>query len=300
VIVVDDHSSDDTADKVQLFKQEYPQFSLELIVLKETSTKKSAITAAVSASASEWIITTDADIEIPSNEWLSCMMAHAVKDVNMLCGPVIYTAQREKRLFDAVAELESVGLMAIAVAGIESGYPIFCNGANLAFRKSAFEKVNGYMGAMSTMSGDDTALMLKLAPQAVRFVRDKKVVVIAVPPADGIGFIRQHQRWASKIPTCLSGITLFISVAAWMAHAGFLMCAIGAIVGTIDRFVFISIWTSTGFVEYMLLKAAGEPYDRRISSVLILMLQPIYALAVTVIGITAVFLPYRWKGRTGR
>lgn len=58
-------------------------------------------------------------------------------------------------------EVEQITLMLITGAGITSRIHDIANGANMAFRKSAFRDVNGYEGNMQYASGDDMFLIEK-------------------------------------------------------------------------------------------------------------------------------------------
>ena len=93
-----------------------------------------------------------------------------------------------------MASLESIGLTAIAAAGVKSDYPIFCNGANLAFRRNVFLDVNGYEGTGHQMTGDDTAIMRKVNPAKIRYAQQHEAVIRALPPDDLSGFILQRQQ----------------------------------------------------------------------------------------------------------
>lgn len=299
VVVVDDHSTDQTLQVCKKFKQENPELRLECFSLTETSSKKAAIAWAVESSKYEWILTTDADVSVPSRQWLTRIMAHGAVDVDMICGPVLFSCNDTRSLIRELSALESIGLTAIAAAGIKSRHPFYCNGANLAFRRDAFLRVNGYDGSKDRMTGDDTALLLKFPPASVRYAQHREAAVHSVPPPDGTGFLSQRQRWASKIPYALSWSTLVASVFAWLAHAGFICCTAGFFVGGGAAPLFLGIWLSKAVVEYGLLKAVGDFFDRRVAFMLILMLQPTYALAITIIGFASVFMPYHWKGRKG-
>jgi cellulose synthase/poly-beta-1,6-N-acetylglucosamine synthase-like glycosyltransferase len=82
------------------------------------------------------------------------------------------------------------------------GFPITCNGANLAYRRSAFERVGGFRDIGDLVSGDDDLLMQKIAaadPSRVVFIMGKETAVQA-KSVDTIGdFLSKRVRWTSKI-----------------------------------------------------------------------------------------------------
>jgi len=74
VILINDHSTDNTSEKVQLLQKEYSR--LQLIELSEhidsnktNAYKKKAIEIAIAAAKGDWIITTDADCQA-NPDWL--------------------------------------------------------------------------------------------------------------------------------------------------------------------------------------------------------------------------------------
>lgn len=77
-----------------------------------------------------------------------------------------------------------------------------CSGANLAFRKSAFEEVSGYTGNFHIPSGDDEFLLKKMnkrfGPDALVYLNSPSALVQTEPLASPGGWICQRSRWASK------------------------------------------------------------------------------------------------------
>lgn len=59
-----------------------------------------------------------------------------------------------------------------------------CNGANLAYEKTAFDKVNGFTGIDNIASGDDMLLMHKIwkhYPDRVHYLKSKAAIVTTQP-----------------------------------------------------------------------------------------------------------------------
>jgi cellulose synthase/poly-beta-1,6-N-acetylglucosamine synthase-like glycosyltransferase len=76
VIVIDDHSTDETVSKVEALKQQYKNLRLlelhKIIDLPITNSyKKKAIEIAIRYAKGDYIVTTDADCVVLTN-WLSC------------------------------------------------------------------------------------------------------------------------------------------------------------------------------------------------------------------------------------
>jgi cellulose synthase/poly-beta-1,6-N-acetylglucosamine synthase-like glycosyltransferase len=83
-----------------------------------------------------------------------------------------------------------------------AGYPFICNGANLAYRKTAFIRVKGFEGNKRFISGDDVFLMHKMkhefGNEAIGFAKDKNALVKTYPAKSFLAFLDQRIRWASK------------------------------------------------------------------------------------------------------
>ena len=63
----------------------------------------------------------------------------------------------KKGIFQQLQSLEFLSLIGSGAAAIARGKSIFCNGANLAYRKSIFLELNAFDN--NTVSGDDVFLM---------------------------------------------------------------------------------------------------------------------------------------------
>ena len=104
IIVINDHSTDDTAQIVQVFKEN----GVKLINLEADQTtnsyKKKAIETAIAQSDSELIITTDADCIMGQN-WLSTIVDfYESNNFKMISSPVAY--HEEQSIFERCQTLE--------------------------------------------------------------------------------------------------------------------------------------------------------------------------------------------------
>jgi cellulose synthase/poly-beta-1,6-N-acetylglucosamine synthase-like glycosyltransferase len=202
IIIVDDHSGDKTADVVNdLIKN---NIGRNIILLRNEehggSGKKDAISLGVSKATGDIILTTDADCRIGTG-WISAMVSYfGDENTRMVFGPVVYTTGA--RVSDHFQALEFAGLMASAAGAAGAHSPFMCSGANLAYRKEAFNEVNGFHGNEQFLSGDDVFLMHKMKKEygrsGIHFCKNRNSLVLT-NPVDGIGrFISQRARWASK------------------------------------------------------------------------------------------------------
>jgi cellulose synthase/poly-beta-1,6-N-acetylglucosamine synthase-like glycosyltransferase len=165
VIVVDDHSTDNTADLVKQLQQKFS--NLQLIELAKVlgskqlnAYKKKAVETAIIAASNEWIVTTDADCIVNTN-WLVVLDAYIqTNDVVWVAGPVRFTTN--KTWISIFQAIDFLGLQGITAAAVSAGVYSMSNGANLAYKKSAFNEVGGFKGIDDIASGDDMLLMEKI------------------------------------------------------------------------------------------------------------------------------------------
>lgn len=294
-IVIDDHSDDDTVSVVEAFIKKFPELMITLLRSAESVGKKGALETGVRAAKHEIIVTTDGDVRFGS-QWL-WKLVEILQPGTLVCGPVLLKSAAQPTVLRRVVLLESIGLSMIAAAGIIQRSPYFCNGANMAFYKTDFERLGGYADASGQLTGDDTALLLKYPPERLSFAFHHDCTVTAEPAATLSEFVYQRQRWASKVPFTLTRSTLFAAILAWLAHAALLTALVACLSGLLAPVVLMAAVALKVVIEYVVLKAGGDFFRERISFIVLLAVQPIYWMAIVLIGLLAVFVPYRWKGR---
>ena len=203
VIVVNDHSEDETVSLVEEFIAT-AAIQIQLISLKLTRSKKSAIEEGVKNAKGEIIICTDGDCSI-GPKWISTYASFfAVKKPDLVFGPVTFIEKKlpfSKKLFEQMQTIEFASLVGSGAACWRAGIPNMCNGANIAYRKSIFYEVGGFAGNEQILSGDDEFLMHKvynLHPDKVHFIKSKMATVATTAAGNFYTFFKQRIRWAGK------------------------------------------------------------------------------------------------------
>lgn len=199
VILVDDHSDDDTFEVSENFRVLHPEMHLKLF--KATgSGKKQAISQALHAAENELVMVTDADCELPQR-WIGVMVNYFAKnDLKMLLGPVLLSPANT--LFEKLQVLEHLSLIASTAGSAAIGMPVMCNGANMMYDRQAALDVEKYRTDMKIASGDDMFLMEQFVKhyrsQSVKFILDNEAIVKTATMPNLKAFFRQRTRWASK------------------------------------------------------------------------------------------------------
>ena len=200
VLIADDHSTDATAALVAAAAEE-TGIAVRLIGLSKTQTgKKAALQAALQAARAPWLVCTDADCRLGPG-WLAAYGALLAQrpQANFISGPVLLTGPNT--FFTTLMGLEFAGLVGVGAACLARQQPTMCNGANLAYRRAAFEAVGGYVDNAHLASGDDEFLLHKIHaafPGTTHFLADSAAIARTAAPRTLRALLRQRVRWASK------------------------------------------------------------------------------------------------------
>lgn len=194
VIVVDDHSSDGTLRIVQGMMRTWPR----LRVLPNAGVgKKAAITTGVRHAQHDLIVLTDADARCGASRVRAIVEAMR-NDTDLLVLPV--RTDGGDGFLGRLQEEEQAALLGMAAGEGLLGRVGMAYGANLAFRRAAFDAVGGYTGDRYA-SGDDLFLVqrMKRASHRIAFLADRRAMVTVQGEHTWRGFLRQRLRWAGKM-----------------------------------------------------------------------------------------------------
>ena len=294
VIVVDDHSDDDTARVVQE-KAGSTAYPLK-IVRPQKSGKKNALSAGIAEAKGSIIITTDADCRVGGQWILGMSRCFCERSVKFVSGGV--RIRGDGSVWSGLQATEFVSLIGTGAATIGLGYPTLCNGANMAFRRDVFNEVGGYAGNEHIASGDDEFLIRKVHssyPGGVRFCSDAATVVetTAVPFGE---FISQRLRWAGKWKQHRSFPGPALAVFIFSFHAAFLMI-LPAVVIAGEVIIPLVLIAGKMLLEYMLLRRVSAFLGTGWSWTRFGVLQVTYPLYAVLFGIFANLKSPVWKGR---
>lgn len=268
VIVVNDHSSDQTSSIIQDFITSRKLSHFRLINLTDPagkSGKKHAISLAADQAQGEYIITTDADCQA-GTQWLATINRWIqAYDPAMLIGPVVLTPAAS--LFEKMQVLEFCSLSGTTGGAAGLHHPVMCNGANLVFRKNDFQEVGGYQGNMNYASGDDVFLLHKFFEArkgTILFMKDRQAMVQTAPVPTIKAFFKQRIRWASKSTGYKDWFTLLVAALVAMVN---LLLAVALVMALLAPHhspgVLPHAWLLKALVEFPLLWMVTGFYGKR-------------------------------------
>jgi len=301
VIVVDDHSEDETKTIVQQFAQT-SALSIKVVELNsyvKYDGKKAAVQKGVELAKGELLVFTDGDCRVQP-EWLKLYSyTYQTWQPWFISGPVSFT--NTYSLLERMQLVEFASLIGIGGASIGLGKPNMCNGANLAYTKQAFEKVNGFAGNETIASGDDEFLLHKISqehPEKVFFLKHKQAIVYTEARKTISSFLSQRIRWASKWRAYQQWHVKLLALIVFMVNLLLFVVLLMAIVGKMPALVFIGALIAKFATDFLFLSRILAFLGRKKYIWYMLPLQFVYIPYVVVTAILGLSGRYRWKGRT--
>jgi biofilm PGA synthesis N-glycosyltransferase PgaC len=193
-IIIDDNSSDSTFEVAS----RYTGIKHMKVLKNNGNGKKQAIKTGVRASYGRVIVTTDADCRM-GEKWIGTIASlYDERHPDMIICPV--KLENRQGFFGKFQELEYLSLQGITAGTAAAGNPVMCNGANLSFLKTAFDKHADNLHD-ELVSGDDIFLLHNLKNESW-----KKIIWLESPEATVTtrasetlwSFLNQRARWISK------------------------------------------------------------------------------------------------------
>lgn len=159
VIVVNDASTDETADVLNALKAQYQH--LKIITLTESKGKKNAIENAIAVANHELLVFTDADCRPNSQYWLSEMLAcfEPGKDIVIGYGPY----EPKPGLLNKIIRYDTTMVAFQYLSMALWRKPYMAVGRNMAYRKSIFYAAGKFDAHKHIKSGDDDLFVMAAA-----------------------------------------------------------------------------------------------------------------------------------------
>lgn len=226
VIVVDDHSTDRTAQQATTIAAS-SSIPITVIPVKEfpeiTSPKLRALAHGLQRTTAEIIFTIDADCTAPP-DWIPSLMSYFDNTVGVVTGVTTYKRTSAiSSLFHGVQFLDFISYTAIAAGAIGMGRALITNGSNLAFRRMAFEHSGGFTSIKHINSGDDSLLAQQIVADGTwhaRFAYQPEAHVATLPALNVREFFQQRMRWVGQTAYYPADM-MFFMICTFLLFVGF-------------------------------------------------------------------------------
>lgn len=301
-IVINDFSTDQTASIVEQFPGSARLLNLYDFITEHNlnAYKKKAIETGIAHATGELIVCTDADCTA-GPEWIASLVkAYREKNYQIIAAPVkIKENGSALSIFQA---LDFISLQGITGAAVYKHLYPMCNGANLAYSRSAFFAVDGFKGIDHIASGDDMLLMGKIQsqfPGKAAYLKDPEAIV-STQAADSLpSFFRQRIRWASKASHYSNPrIVLTLALLYALNFCLLLLFLLSFYNQEWHWLVFFLVLKI--FAEYFFVSKVASFFRQRQLMKYFIFCQPFHILYTVIAGAFGVFGKYRWKDRRVR
>ena len=303
VIVIDDFSTDGTADIVFSLQKKYANLQLlqleKLVYEKQlNSYKKKAIELAIQQAKGDWIVTTDADCLV-TNQWLANFDSFIQQNNTVfIAAPVkfIDTGSFVSR-FQC---LDFMSLQGITAASVQQGFHSMCNGANLAYKKTTFLEVGGFKGIDNIASGDDMLLMHKIYlkyPERVKYLHSQSSIVSTEPMPTWKDFLNQRIRWASKADKFQDKRIFVVLAFIYFFNLSFILVPFVALWNYQILYYWVGMLIAKTIIELRFMVPVSRFYKAQKLLWWFPVMQPFHILYTVSAGWLGKFGKYTWKGR---
>jgi cellulose synthase/poly-beta-1,6-N-acetylglucosamine synthase-like glycosyltransferase len=258
--------------------------------------KPAAISAGVKAAKGEIVLTTDADCSVPPT-WIVTMVRYLLPGVAFAAGPV--RERSDGTFLSNLSRLEFLGLITTAAGLIGAQRPIICNGANLAYRKSAFLEAQGY--GNTNQWCDDETLMHRIRERhlgGIVFVPTSDAEVETASVRSIASFWKQRLRWSTKENHYENISVLLYVIGLYFFFLFLLIAFVGSIFYTQLRFWFVVSFGIKVLIDHSTLIKGAKLFRDSFSMFLFFIAETLHVPYVVVTAGFGQFITFDWKGRT--
>lgn len=301
ILLVNDASSDGSVAIVRKFIEKYPEINIQLLnnKRKSISPKKDAINTAIRQSNFDWIITTDADCQVPEN-WLEAYNAFIVAHKPIfVAGLVKY--ESKKGFLHQFQLADWMSLTGATIGSFGWNKPLMCSGANLAYNKKAFYKVNAFQGNEHIASGDDVFLLHKIKKAYPNQVSYMNVFggasVLTKSLSTWRNLYQQRIRWAIKTSSISNKHVKLVGLVVFTMNFLLLILFVMMFVDKSWTILFAVLFLTKVLVDSILIKILSSVIHQKLDTTAWLLSSILYPLFSTSVLIFGVFTKYTWKGR---
>lgn len=195
IIVVDDGSTDNSAEVLQKLQKEYPVLKVLHLPADHAAKlkgKRRALLTGIESCRYDYVVLSDADCYPASNRHLHKILAKFKPGIDVVLGYSPYL--KREGLLNKLIQLETTltALQYLSFAAV--GMPYMGVGRNMAYRKSVLSP-QIFQNSNRTISGDDDLLVAEVANRSNTAVTlDSDNIVYTMPPESFGDWLKQKQR----------------------------------------------------------------------------------------------------------
>lgn len=300
IIAIDDFSNDNSEKIFNKWRMENGLIQTTLLenLRLSNSPKKDAISRAVPVVKNEWIITTDADCEVPKNWLLAFDNYIQSHEVEMLVGAVNVKAKWNPFHYFQQMDLMSLQGTTIGSFGLKEAF--MCNGANFAYTKNLFNSLGGFNGNTKIASGDDVFLLQKAVKhdsKIVHYLKNKESIVLTKPENNILKLFMQRVRWASKTGSYYSDFAKGLAVVVLLMNAC-LVVGFGCLLMNVESWKLLTIAFGLKLVVDYILLLKTNSFLRKGRFLFPIVSSLVYPFFSSFVGLYSLVGTFTWKDRS--
>lgn len=298
LIFVDDESEDHSVEIINQALDTLTDISIIKNERKTKSPKKDAITSAINLAKYEWIITTDADCQLPEF-WLNSF-DELIQQTHAKCIVAPITYHDDTNFLNRFQLLDILSLQGATIGGFGINKPFLCNGANFGYQKSIFKELNGFEGNTNIASGDDIFLLEKIVtlyPKESHYLKCDHAIVTTKTQESWQELVSQRIRWAAKTSAYNNGFGKLTGFIVLLMNALIVAVLLFTLLNTFSAKILLYILVIKLYLDFLLIYKTASFFNQRniLRSYLIgFILYPFFSVYVAFLS---VFNGYTWKGR---
>lgn len=296
IILINDASTDSTVFQAESVLKA-TKINYKIITNPIQKGKKASIAYAISQADHEVLVMRDADTFTTSTLWLQSISDfYKTTSSDLIIAPVVIANN-----FGILWALQAIENNVLTVLSCGSAYfkkPFLCNGANLVFTKTIFQKVNGYTSHKKIASGDDVLFLedvKKIPGVSINYLKSEQAIVYTYPAFSFKQLINQKIRWASKFKFNKNKLNLLLAVLSFSINLTWLFCLFYCFfVRQNGGFILIFVLFKL-IIDILLLFLASRFVKNRGLGWFGLPVGCIYPMYACVVAIASVFIKPKWK-----
>ena len=296
IVFINDASNDNSVPLITELIIKNTNWKLLDNIRKSNSPKKDAIQTAINQAKHHWIITTDADCEVPK-KWLQTFSSFINENptVKMIAAPVSYKVNNT--FLHQFQSLDFLSLIGTTIGSFGLQKPFMCNGANLCYHKQAFIALNGFENNNHIASGDDVFLLEKFNKKyLVAYLKSVHALVITKPENNFKSLVNQRISWASKTTATKSSFGKMVGIVVLLMN---LFCIYILVFGlwTSNFSIYIFIFFLKLLIDAVLLKKTYQFTQQKLDLKYYVLSSLVYPFFVVYVVVKSLFVKVSWKGR---
>jgi cellulose synthase/poly-beta-1,6-N-acetylglucosamine synthase-like glycosyltransferase len=296
VIIIDDHSEDETISVVENFLKEHKDINLKFFKAEKEG-KKHAISQALHLAENELILVTDADCFLKETWIESIVNFYKEENCKMILAPVLLSPAGT--FFEKIQVLEHLSLIGSTAGSAAIGFPVMCNGANMAYERLAAMEVEKQRKDFNIPSGDDMFLMeyfiKNYGAENVKFLLSKNAIVKTNTCKNISEFFRQRRRWVSKTKSYTSWKILSTAFVVLFFNLSIISLLVSALFSPTLLIPYFLLTFLKFLIDYPLLRNITTFMNQKNLLIWTLPLEFVYPFYAVFTAISGMLINVKWK-----